>query len=149
MWPSNMRVNGAGQSRGVVAKRVGKGSAGSAGGGFKVDSADSDATVQSAAPVASTANVGALLSIQEVPDAAEDRRRGIKRGRDLLAELDAIRVGLLSGRLPRERIERILRMLRQRQRGFDDPLLSEIVAQIEVRAAVELAKLEATEMADR
>lgn len=144
-----MHVNRAGQSRNVVSRRVGKGRSGGGTGDFRLDATGGGQGVQNAGPLAPASNVGALLSIQEVPDASQGRSRGLNRGRDLLAELDAIRVGLLSGRLPRERIERILRLLRQKQDGFGDPRLNEIVAEIEVRAAVELAKLEVTEAAGR
>lgn len=142
-----MYVNRAGQSRNVVSRRVDKGRTGGDSSGFRLDGADGGHGTQSSASVAPASNVGALLSIQEVPDASQGRSRGLNRGRDLLAELDAIRVGLLSGRLPRERIERILKLLRQRQEGYGDPRLAEIVKEIEVRAAVELAKLEVTEAA--
>lgn len=140
-----MYVNRAGQSRNVVSRRVDKGRSGDGSGGFRLDATGGEGSVQSAGSSAPASNVGALLSIQEVPDASQGRSRGLNRGKDLLAELDAIRVGLLSGRLPRERIERILRLLRQRQDSFGDPHLTEIVAEIEVRAAVELAKLEMSE----
>lgn len=144
-----MRVNRAGQSSSTVTRRIGKGRSDGASGTFRLAGTGAEQSVQPSGAVGATSNIGALLSIQEVPDATDERSRGLNRGRDLLAELDAIRVGLLTGRLPRERIERILRLLRQKQQGFSDPRLAEIVGEIELRAAVELAKLEATEASNR
>ncbi len=92
----------------------------------------------SASPVQS---VEALLSIQEVPDATSRRSRGLQRGHDILDELEELRRGLILGTLDPAQIER-LRALAGRERArVDDPRLAEILNEVEIRAAVELAKL--------
>src|SRR3712207_4633188 len=48
--------------------------------------------------------VGGLLALQEIPDATARRARAVKRGEDLLARLDDLRLALLDGRLGRERL---------------------------------------------
>lgn len=87
------------------------------------------------------APVDALLALQEVPDALVGRARAKRRGEALLDQLEQLRLGLLAGRLPRDRLERLARLAAERREQLDDPRLIEILAEIELRAAVELAKL--------
>jgi len=65
----------------------------------------------------------------------------IKHGEDLLEELDELRHGLLIGSFPEEKLNRILAMVKSQKARLADPRLKEIVGEIELRAAVELAKL--------
>ena len=94
-------------------------------------------------------DAASLLAFQEVPDAAERRRQAVLRSTDILDELQQLRLGLLTGSVPRQRLQRLTKLLRDRPGGYADPQLDSIVADIEVRAAVELAKLELTEAARR
>lgn len=104
---------------------------------------------QAAAPSALSgpAAVGAvdsLLSLQEVGDAATGRSRGLQRANDLLDHLDEIRYGLLMGGLSRESLQDLARSVRQQRATVSDPRLGEILDEIELRAAVELAKYSQT-----
>ncbi len=94
-------------------------------------------------------DAASLLALQEVPDAAERRRQAVLRATDILDELQQLRLGLLTDSVPRQRLQRLTKLLRDRPGGYADPQLDSIVADIEVRAAVELAKLELTEAARR
>jgi hypothetical protein len=87
------------------------------------------------------APLSSLLSLQEVNDPLQERQRAIKHGEDLLEELDELRYGLLIGSYPEEKLNRILAMVKSQQGRLADPRLKEIVGEIELRAAVELAKL--------
>ncbi len=93
-----------------------------------------------AAPVTINALSGVLMA-QEVGDALDDQGRAKKRGEEMLDELEAIRLGLFDGSIPRSRLEALAMMVRVRRGQFNDPRLSEILDDIELRAAVELAKL--------
>ena len=136
-----MKVSGLGSVRGTASRR-GSRKVGAAAGSFDVHGAGpSQATVRSGA-VSGPAAVGALLSIQETGDQAGERARGLAHGSDLLRELEQIRLGLLLGSIQKARLERHPRMLRERRNAFSDPRLNEIISEIEVRAAVELAKFE-------
>jgi hypothetical protein len=84
-----------------------------------------------------------LLSLQEVPDPSTGRRRAVARGDKLLDELDALRLALLDGVLPRERLEGLARLAAEQSALVDDARLAEILGEIELRTAVELAKLDA------
>lgn len=136
-----MRVSGLGAVRGTVAKR-GTRKSSAAAGGFELGAAEATATAAQTHGVAGPTAVGALLSVQETSDQADQRARAVAHGDDLLGELEQIRIGLLLGSIPRARLERLTRLLRDRRGAYADPRLNEIIAEIEVRAAVELAKFE-------
>jgi len=87
--------------------------------------------------------IDSLLALQEVPDATTQRRAARRRGESLLEQLEEIRLGLLSGTLSRAMVERLSALVARGRTGVDDPRLAEILAEIELRAAVELAKYEA------
>ena len=84
--------------------------------------------------------VDSLLSLQEVEDAATGRSRGLQRAGDLLDHLDEIRYGLLMGGLSRTNLQDLARSVREQRATVTDPRLGEILDEIELRAAVELAK---------
>ena len=95
------------------------------------------------APVTGSASVGSvdsLLSLQEVGDAASGRSNGLQRASDLLEHLDEIRYGLLVGGLSRSSLLDLARSVRQQRAMIGDPRLAVILDEIELRAAVELAK---------
>lgn len=100
------------------------------------DAPDASATT-GAGPVAA---VGALIALQQVDDAAHGRSRGLQRGRDLLDSLEQIQRGLLTGTLSVTQLQSIAARLRAHE-SVADPQLSEIMSEIELRVAVELAKL--------
>jgi hypothetical protein len=94
----------------------------------------------SAAPAA---GVNSLLALQEVEDPTARRRRAAQRGDRLLDRLDEIHRGLLAGNLPRATLTRLRQELEETRATTLDPRLDDVLAEIELRAAVELAKLEA------
>ena len=101
-----------------------------------------DVSVREVGPSANVASVSTLLTVQEVADPLEERKRAIQRGEDLLEQLDELRHGLLIGAFPKDKLERLLVLVGHQQNKIADPRLREILGDIEVRAAVELAKLE-------
>ncbi|HEV2548476.1 MAG TPA: flagellar assembly protein FliX [Stellaceae bacterium] len=100
---------------------------------------------QPPAPAAAPATVSALdalLTVQEIPDATAGRRRAVQRGEALLDRLEDVRLALLTGVLPRERLEELSRLARTNRAAITDPRLSAILDDIDLRVAVELAKLD-------
>ena len=87
------------------------------------------------------APVGSLFSIQEVGDAGSGRSRGLSRGHDLLDGLEALRRNLVLGSLTESQIEQLKSLAAGGRGSVNDPILAEILNEIEIRAAVELAKL--------
>ncbi|MDX9859377.1 MAG: flagellar assembly protein FliX [Rhodospirillales bacterium] len=98
-----------------------------------------------AAPVDTHAvgTVESILAVQEVPDAPEERSRGLARqyGDDLLDRLESLRRDILVGAVPKDKLANLARALRAQRGQTDDPRLKEIIDEIELRARVEIAKL--------
>jgi len=88
------------------------------------------------------ASLGSLLSIQEVPDSTAERKRAVQHGDRLLDELRELQIGLAQGWLPEDMLRNLSQMLNRPRPAIDDPDLNMVLDEIEVRAAVELAKLE-------
>ena len=94
-------------------------------------------TSASAAPA-----IEGLLSLQEIADGQGGRKRALQRGEQLLDALDGLRHALLTGSLPRAQLETLARLAAETTPLVDDARLQEILGEIEVRVAVELAKLD-------
>lgn len=135
-----MKINDSGPIRSQVIRRLAR-----LGNGKSADFAThlADEPSPTATPVGGPAAVGgvdALLALQEVADAATGRSKGLARANDLLDRLDEIRHGLLMGALSRDGLQDLARAVRQQRSETADPKLGEILDEIELRAAVELAK---------
>jgi len=100
---------------------------------------DKSARVSGSGPVAA---VDALFSVQEVGDATKGRNRGTVRAQLMIDGLDDIRQGLLMGAIPRSKLTALVKVVREERDQAEDPKLSAILDEIELRAAVELAKLD-------
>jgi hypothetical protein len=95
-----------------------------------------------AAPPSNLTNIGALLALQTQDDVAERRRRATRRSNTLLDQLDGIRVSILGDGVSREQVAALSNTLREYRDQVDDPGLDAILDDVELRAEVELAKLE-------
>jgi hypothetical protein len=119
--------------------------AGPSGGARFLDHLDKagEPELDAAAPIATIAAATMVLAAQEVGEEAEQgaRRQLARRGEDILDRLDEIRRDILLGGVPRERLETLAQTLRQRRTQVSDPRLIAILDDIELRAAVEIAKL--------
>jgi hypothetical protein len=100
-----------------------------------------------AGPAAPLASLDAVIALQGEADAAERRRRLARRGSDLLDALDRLKAALLAGRVPAGDLQAIAARLAERGGLSGDPRLDELIAHIELRAQVELAKLGAAKTA--
>jgi hypothetical protein len=97
-----------------------------------------------AARAASAVGVGsleALLALQETMSPTEKRRRAVRRGGRILDALDDLRLAVLDpDGLDGPALQRLSIALRDAREDTDDPGLEGLLEQIEIRAAVELAK---------
>jgi hypothetical protein len=130
-----MRIESNRSLRNVSSKRDGKRD--SAAGSVFGDLLAGDAAAAAPPPL----GVGSLLAVQELPDATAERRRAMDRGFDILDRLDELRLALLDGRLDRRSLEGLAESVRQARSAVDDPGLAAVLDAVELRAAVELAKL--------
>jgi hypothetical protein len=117
------------------------GGGGSVGGFAKVLGSGSTPT-SATAGTSPLGSVNAVLSLQEVDDPLVGRGRARKRGEMILDRLEEIRMGLLVGRIPRGRLEELTLMVQAEREHCDDERLNAVLDDIELRAAVELAKLD-------
>lgn len=88
------------------------------------------------------AALDSILTLQGMEDSTDGRSKGLAHGEQLLDLLDAVRDGLLAGGIPRATLGRLATAVTRRHDTFADPKLQDVLDQIELRAHVELAKLE-------
>ena len=136
-----MKISNAGPPAGPGQTRRVGGRSGDAAGAFARQVEARPAAARNVAPATPLAALNGVLAIQEVPDATAERRRAIRRGHALLDELDAVRLGLLDGHLAEARLRRLDELLGSVTPPPDDPQLAGLIEEIELRAALELAKL--------
>lgn len=122
------------------AVRRGERARGSAGQSF-VDQLGSEAPSAAVTGAQPLGGVEALLALQEVSEDGHRRRSPKARGQAILDQLEEVRVGLLLGFIPRDRLEHLSRLAEGLRDQVTDPRLAEILGEIELRARVELAKL--------
>jgi hypothetical protein len=91
---------------------------------------------------AAPAVVDGLFVLQEVAEDLTGRRRAAARGSTLLDRLEDLRLALLSGKMPRAQLQQLRALAQEHGPVIDDPKLADILAEIELRVAVELAKLD-------
>ena len=96
-------------------------------------------------PVGSTnriSSVDAVVGMQEITDDNKDERGAKNRANLILDKLEDIRMGLLLGEIPKSNLEELSKVLRVARENSVDSKLLEIIDDIELRAKIELAKLE-------
>ncbi len=138
-----IRIDGPGRS-GTVQSNAPTRAKETSGAGFTLPGAEPAArpTAPALAGATPLGDIASLLALQSIPvseDPREKRRKAVKRGLDLLDVLEAVRLDLLSGRVENDRLERLVQLLGRRVPCGDDRL-DALVADIELRARVELAK---------
>lgn len=101
--------------------------------------ASSPKAASGASPLAA---LSSLLAIQEVPDPMTGKKRAVLHGSTLLDELKDLQIGLVQGWVAEDKLRSLAHMLEQPRPAIDDPELNQVLDDIELRAAVELAKIE-------
>ena len=131
--------NGAGAAGGPRATRP------AGGGGFRLPALDETAGAVQTGGVGRTASVmgvDALLALQEVGGPLEGRRRAVRRAGHILDALDEVKLALLDGDLRLAQLDRLRRAVSEERGLTSDSTLDGVLDEIELRAAVEIAKLE-------
>jgi hypothetical protein len=108
--------------------------------GFSLpEASDAGETRAPAAPRA-VSSIDALLAMQGVEDPVEKRKRSVKRGKTALDVLDDLKLGLLSGSFDASTVARLRAAAADLKTSSGDPGLDAVLAEIELRVEVELAK---------
>ncbi len=87
-------------------------------------------------------SMDALLSLQEIPDDELQKRKAMQESSGTIEALETLRLALLSGSIPEHLLTTLGKVVAVQKQRVDDPRLMSIIQDIELRAAVELAKLE-------
>jgi hypothetical protein len=133
-----MRIYGPNQTNGAAASSAPR-KAGPAG-SFTLDSSSGTAKPSAAAAASGVGNLDSLLALQNVEDSGERRRRFARRGKTALDLLDELKAELLVADLRRETLLRLQGTLSELTEKSGTPGLDEILGEIELRVAVEVAK---------
>jgi hypothetical protein len=110
------------------------------------DAPETPRAATTAAPGPITA-LDSIIALQSLDDSTSGPSKGLAHGEQLLDLLDNVRDGLLSGGIPRATLNRLANAVSRRHETFCDPKLQGVLDEIELRAKVELAKLEQADQA--
>lgn len=136
-----MEIKGTGPVGSTSLRRIARGTI-STDGTYKPVEASEAPRAQTISGPGPIAAVETILTLQGFDDGTDGASRGVAHGQDLLEMLDQVRDGLLAGAIPRATLSRLATAVSRRQESFVDPKLQHILDEIDLRARVELAKLE-------
>lgn len=139
-----MEIKSTSKINSAIVRRAVKGAT-TTDGTFSISSG-AEARAQVVAGPGPIAALDSILTLQGMNNSTDGRSKGLKHGEQLLDMLDQLRDGLLAGGIPRTTLNRLANAVTRRHEGFADPKLQSVLDEIELRAHVELAKLE---MADK
>ena len=89
--------------------------------------------------------IEALMALQGVEDPAERRKRSVAKGRTALDALEELKLGVLSGNLDSVSLCRLKSAAEGLKDSSGDRNLDGVLAEIELRVEVELAKMQANQ----
>jgi hypothetical protein len=138
-WDMPVEIKGPGRIETSAIKR--KAPATGAGSGFSV-SETPESHGQIVAGPGPIAALDSILMLQGLDDSTKGKSKAVAHGEQLLDLLDSVRDGLLAGEIPRATLNKLAAAVTRRHDNFADPKLQDVLDQIELRAHVELAKLE-------
>ena len=139
-----MKVEGPSKSGGVKgpSKTGGKSAAGGASFSGMLSGPDEVAGKGGVSGAGSVAPLDAILALQGMDGVnnEENTKRAKKRGVEMLDMLDQIRIDLLTGGVPQNRLDNLQRMINSQRDEVMDPHLRAVLDEIDLRVQVELAK---------
>jgi len=133
-----MRVQG---SNGTVAIGAAAPVRRTASGAFDVNEESAARAAAAPASLRTVGGIDALIALQGVEDPAERRRHAVKRGRLALDALDELKIGLLGGELTPSTLQKLKAVAAHLKDGSGESGLDGVLAEIELRVEVEIAKL--------
>ena len=110
------------------------------GGTFSLVETDASPAPGAAVALRTVGGIDALIALQGVEDPVERRRRAVKHGRRALDALEELKLGLIAGTLDRATMLRLKSVAADLHDGSGDDRLDAVLAEIDLRVAVELAK---------
>jgi Class II flagellar assembly regulator len=111
-------------------------------GGFSVAEDSSAGSPATSAGLRAITSVDALIALQGVEDPTERRKRALTQGRNALDVLEGLKLGLLDGTLDNSAVGRLKSVAETLKQSSGDQHLDAVLAEIELRVEVELAKVQ-------
>ncbi|HRF07805.1 MAG TPA: flagellar assembly protein FliX [Xanthobacteraceae bacterium] len=133
-----MRILGPNQTSGTASSSGARKA--SASGSFSLGETAASGWPQAAQAASGIGGLDSLLALQGFEDAGERRKRFTRRGRSALDLLDALKAELLSSDLRTGTLAKLQGMLGELTEKSGTPGLDEVLGEIELRVAVEIAK---------
>jgi hypothetical protein len=112
----------------------------SSGSGFSLGGTEAPKAQTAAMALRTLGGIDALIALQGVEDPTEKRRRAVKFGRRALDALDELKLGLLAGSLDQATMLRLKSVAGDLREPTGDAGLDQVMAEIDLRVSVELAK---------
>jgi hypothetical protein len=110
------------------------------GGKFSVSDTDAPRNSSGAPALRSISTLDALMALQGVEDPTERKKRAAARGRNALDMLDSLKVAVLDGSVDGSTLAKLKVASEGLTEGSGDPGLDQVLGEIDLRVAVELAK---------
>jgi hypothetical protein len=111
-----------------------------AGGGFKVSEQETPRNMAAAGSLRSISSLDGLMALQGIENPTERKKRAVTRGRKALDVLDDLKLGLLDGSVDGSTLARLKVAAEGLTVETGDAGLDQILGEIGLRVAVELAK---------
>jgi len=109
-------------------------------GTFSVAEADKPQAQAPAVALRTLGGIDALIALQGIENPVERRSRAVRHGRRALDALDELKLGLLAGTLDQATLLRLKSVSADLKGGSGDEKLDQVLDEIDLRVAVELAK---------
>ena len=110
-------------------------------GGFSVAEQEAPRSTTAPAALRTIGGIDALLTLQGADDPLERRRRAVKRGTTALDALDELKLALLGGTLTPSTLLRLKAASGHLADATGDSRLDAVLADIDLRLEVEIAKM--------
>jgi hypothetical protein len=109
-------------------------------GGFTLTESAAPQPHNAAVALRTLGGIEALIALQGIEDPLERRRRAVKQGARALDALDELKLGILAGTLDQSVLLRLKTAAADLKLSSGDDRLDQILGEIDLRVAVELAK---------
>jgi hypothetical protein len=113
-------------------------------GDFSVFLSDSEEEQKSVSEVYATPTLNSMLFLQDVNSQQNIAKKNYERGQDILDGLENYRRAMVTGDKSAD-LQKVANQLKERRTKSEDANLENLIDEIELRAAVEAAKREASE----
>lgn len=133
-----MRIQG---SNGAATIGVASAARRPAGSAFALPEEGTTRPPTSPSPMRNVGGIEALIALQGVEEPGERRRQAVRRGRVALDALDELKLALLGGNLTPAILQKLKGAAGHLKDISGDPGLDRVLAEIELRVEVEIAKM--------